>query len=89
MFKILVDCFKIAKNRRQVIIVTHNPNLAVVCDSDQIVRVSMDKSGSNEITYTSGPIEDKDVVGMIVDILEGTQPAFNSRAITYEDLFIE
>jgi len=89
VFKILVDCFKIAKNRRQVIIVTHNPNLAVVCDSDQIVRASMDKSGSNEITYTSGPIEDKDVVGMIVDILEGTQPAFNSRAITYEDLFVE
>jgi len=89
VFKILVDCFKIAKNRRQVIIVTHNPNLAVVCDSDQIVRASMDKSGSNEITYTSGPIEDKEVVGMIVDILEGTQPAFNSRAITYEDLFVE
>jgi ABC-type lipoprotein export system ATPase subunit len=89
VFKILVDCFKIAKNRRQVIIVTHNPNLAVVCDSDQIVRASMDKSGSNEITYTSGPIEDKDVVSMIVDILEGTQPAFNSRAITYEDLFVE
>ena len=89
VFKILVDCFKIAKNRRQVIIVTHNPNLAVVCDSDQIVRASMDKSGSNEINYTSGPIEDKEVVGMIVDILEGTQPAFNSRAITYEDLFVE
>ena len=89
VFKILVDCFKIAKNRRQVIIVTHNPNLAVVCDSDQIIKASMDKSGSNEINYISGPIEDENIVDMIVKILEGTRPAFNSRAITYEDLFVE
>lgn len=31
----LVPAIKYAKKRRQIIIVTHNPNLAVVCDADQ------------------------------------------------------
>ena len=33
VFDILVPSIKEAKNRRQIIIVTHNPNLAVVCDA--------------------------------------------------------
>jgi ABC-type lipoprotein export system ATPase subunit len=30
--KVLVNCIKEARTRRQVFMVTHNPNLAVVCD---------------------------------------------------------
>ena len=37
IYKILVTCIKTAKQRRQVIMVTHNPNLAVVCDAEQII----------------------------------------------------
>ena len=33
----LVPCICAAKKRRQVIIVTHNPNIAVACDAEQIV----------------------------------------------------
>lgn len=52
--KVLVDCIKEARRRRQVFIVTHNPNLAVVCDADQVVHASMDKPNGNAITYVSG-----------------------------------
>ena len=34
VYELLVPCMKEAKQRRQILIVTHNPNLAVVCDAD-------------------------------------------------------
>ena len=43
VYKLLVPSIKEAKNRRQIIIVTHNPNLAVVCDAEQIIHASIDK----------------------------------------------
>ena len=43
VFKILVQFIKKAKEKRQIIIVTHNPNLAVACNAEQIVHVSMTK----------------------------------------------
>jgi len=38
VFRTLVPCIKDAKKRRQIIMATHNPNLAVVCDAEQIDR---------------------------------------------------
>ncbi|MCJ7604055.1 MAG: AAA family ATPase [Desulfobulbaceae bacterium] len=84
VFKILVPCIKKAKERRQVIIVTHNPNLAVVCDADQIIYSEMDKPGGNRITYSSGAIENPIINRHIVDVLEGTRPAFDIRDAKYK-----
>ena len=39
----LVPCICAAKQKRQVIIVTNNPNIAVACDAEQIVCCRMDK----------------------------------------------
>jgi hypothetical protein len=55
--KVLVNCIKEARKRRQIFIVTHNPNLAVVCDADQIVLCSIDKENGNRVIYTSGALE--------------------------------
>ncbi len=84
--KMLVPAIKEAKERRQIIIVTHNPNLAVVCDAEQIVRARFDKVAGNRITYTSGAIENPAIARMIVDVLEGTKPLFDLRDDTYEVL---
>lgn len=35
VYKKLVPCINEAKNNLQVIIVTHNPNIAVACDAEQ------------------------------------------------------
>ncbi|PQP80854.1 DNA repair protein [Paenibacillus sp. PCH8] len=83
VFKMLVPCIKEAKKRRQIIMVTHNPNLAVVCDAEQIVHAQMNKSNNNYISYKSGAIENIDINKSIVDILEGTQPAFSNRQSKY------
>lgn len=83
VYKVLVYCIREAKKRRQIIIVTHNPNLAVVCDSEQIIVADIDKKNKNEVTYITGSIENSDINKKIIDILEGTRPAFNNRGSKY------
>ena len=83
VFKLLVPCIKKAKRRRQIIIITHNPNLAVVCDAEQIICCSIDKHDGNRLRYVSGAIENPAINSAIVDILEGTRPAFDNRGSKY------
>ncbi|HBB56782.1 TPA: hypothetical protein DEW47_03140 [Patescibacteria group bacterium] len=82
VYSLLVPYIKKAKQKRQVIIVTHNPNLAVVCDAEQIIYAHMDKK-NNEIRYESGSIESIEMNKRIVDVLEGTMPAFTKRDEKY------
>ena len=82
IFKVLVKCIKSAKQRRQVIMVTHNPNLAVVCDAEQIICASCDKT-TNTFNYISGGIESPAIKAKVVEILEGTEPAFKNRKKKY------
>jgi ABC-type transport system involved in cytochrome bd biosynthesis fused ATPase/permease subunit len=82
--KVLVDCIREARKRRQVFIVTHNPNLAVVCDADQIVHASMDKADGNAVTYTTGALENPIMSKHVTDVLEGTRWAFGVRRDKYE-----
>jgi len=83
IYKVLVSCIKQAKERRQIIIVTHNPNLAVVCDAEQIIYSEIDKQNGNRITYTSGAIENPEINKKLIDVLEGTRPAFDNRDNKY------
>lgn len=78
----LVPCICAAKQKRQVIIVTHNPNIAVACDAEQIICCSMDKN-THTISYNAGAIEDDEIKNSVVDILEGTMPAFDLRRRKY------
>ncbi len=84
--EMLVPALKAARQRRQIIIVTHNPNLAVVCDADQVIHASLDRTNANLITYTAGAIENPSITQLIVDVLEGTKPAFDVRDAKYEVL---
>jgi ABC-type lipoprotein export system ATPase subunit len=81
--QLLVDCIRRAAARRQVVIVTHNPNLAVVCDADQIIRIYIDKADGNRMSYESGAIEDNPINKTTVDVLEGTYQAFDNRRKKY------
>ena len=82
--KVLVECIKEARKRRQVFIVTHNPNLAVVCDADQVIHASMDKESGNAITYSAGALENPAMIQYITDVLEGTRWAFDVRDAKYK-----
>lgn len=82
VFNKLVKCIVEAKKKRQVIIVTHNPNIAVACDSEEIVYCSINKA-TNSITYESGSIENPKMCQHVIDVLEGTMPAFDLRRREY------
>ena len=82
VFQMLVPCFRKARERRQVILVTHNPNLAVACDADQVIRATFDRE-KMEIRYQAGGLEDAEVERWVVDVLEGTAPAFRRRRGRY------
>lgn len=83
VFRYLVPCFKDARKHRQVVVVTHNPNLAVVADAEQVIVSHFDKADGSRITYESGALENPTIAQRVVDVLEGTMPAFRNRDERY------
>ena len=83
--KILVPFLKEARKRRQIIMVTHNPNLAVYADAEQVIRVGIDKDGANLFHFCSGGIDNPAIKEHIVNVLEGTMPAFSNRSRKYSE----
>ena len=84
VYNMLGQFIKKAKRKRQIIMVTHNPNLAVGADAEQVVCVKIDKANKNKFSFTSGSIENPEINGKIVQILEGTKPAFDKRKLKYQ-----
>lgn len=83
VFKVMVPFIKEARRRRQVILVTHNPNIAVVAGAEQVVFCSMDKQDGYRLSYATGALESPAMNRHVLDVLEGTRPAFASRDDTY------
>jgi len=80
---LLVPVLTEAKKRRQILMVTHNPNLAVVCDAEQVIHSSFDRKNKSRITYVSGSIESPIINRHVVNVLEGTKVAFDNRGGKY------
>ena len=79
----LVPLFQAAKRKRQVIMVTHNANLVVNADADQIIVAHVGThsgTGLPPITYHSGGLDEERVRRLVCDILEGGELAFRERA---------
>ena len=79
----LVSLFLDAKGKRQVIMVTHNANLVVNTDADQIIVAQAGPHRPGElppITYLSGGLESSPIRKAVCDILEGGERAFQERA---------
>lgn len=83
VFRLLVNVINKAKQNRQVIMITHNANLAVACDAEQIICCDMDRDGQSRITYQAGAIEELQMNRVVVDVLEGTKRAFDNRSRKY------
>ncbi|MDO9106453.1 MAG: hypothetical protein Q7U57_16000 [Methylovulum sp.] len=76
----LVDIFRGIKQFRQVILVTHNANLVVNADAEQVV-VATNNQGVLE--YTSGSLETPIINKAVRRILEGGDEAFRNRELRY------
>lgn len=86
VFEVLVPFFREAKRRRQVIIVTHNPNLVVATDAELVIVASakrIDEDGLPSFTYKAGGLEDPMIRREVCQILEGGEKAFSTRERRY------
>ena len=83
IFDELLDRFKMGRLRRQIIIVTHNANLIVNTDADQVIVATCGPHTSGKlptISYQSGGLEDQGIRKHVCDILEGGEDALKERA---------
>lgn len=85
IYALLTPYFRTAKIRRQIIVITHNPNLVVNSDTEQVVIATGEKqeSGFPLIHYTSGALENPAVRQQVCNILEGGNDAFIKRDRRY------
>lgn len=79
----LVLHFRRAKQRRQIVVVTHNANLVVNTDAEQVIVAECGPHQPGrlpDITYTTGALESPNIRKRVCDILEGGEAAFRERA---------
>lgn len=77
--KTIVDFIKLEKSKRQIIIVSHNANLVVCSDSEEVLISEKNGRSNPEFEYTSGAIEDTYINKEIVELLEGGAIALKKR----------
>lgn len=90
IYALLTSYFKTAKNRRQIVLITHNPNLVVNGDSEQVIVSTAERraDGLPHITYSAGALENTKQDGsgireQVCRILEGGTDAFQKRERRY------
>lgn len=77
----LIPIFKKIKLYRQIIIVSHNANLVVNADSEQVIIANND---DGKLSYFSGSLEDPIINAEVCRILEGGKNAFEDRERKYK-----
>ena len=81
IFKTIVYNLRKIKEHRQVIIVTHNPNIAVLGDAELIIPLKSTNNRSRVIN--PGSIDNEQTIELCCQILEGGESAFKQRNAIY------
>jgi len=77
--EVIMELIKL-KNKTQFIFATHNANIPVLGDCEQIVVCDYDE---NKINVEMGSIDNHNIQQKIINIMEGGQNAFNKRREIY------
>ena len=77
IYELIVRQVKEQKKRRQLIIVTHNPNIVVNGDAEYVV--AMESRGGQSYANARGGLQESDVRETICRIMEGGRRAFELR----------
>ncbi len=72
------DIIRSQKEQRQLILITHNPNIPVLSESENNIFLRFDRKSGVENT---GKVDD--VKLNIIELLEGGESAFKTRKLTY------
>ena len=77
----VISELKKLKSQTQFIFATHNPNIPVLGDCEQLISCNYN---NNLIDTKVGSIDNKEIQQNIVDIMEGGDEAFKQRKMIYE-----
>lgn len=77
----VIKVLKELKNSSQFIFATHNPNIPVLGDCEQVISCKYD---SNSIETNLGSVDKEIIKNEIVNIMEGGKEAFDKRKRIYE-----
>jgi chromosome segregation protein len=81
VFEDVVSLLRSQKGRRQVIAATHNPNIPVLGDAEQVLVLAAEDDHATVLTRAS--IDDAQVRQHLRTVLEGGEEAFRRRAEKY------
>jgi len=81
VYDLIVDRLKKAKEKRQLIVVTHNANIPVNGDAEYII--SMDTESEKLKVRNEGTVEKSSIKKEICDVMEGSEKAFQMRSKRY------
>ncbi len=81
IYKTIVSNLRKIKEQRQVIIVTHNPNIAVLGDAELIIPLK--SSSTRSVIYDRGSVDNEKSRKISCAILEGGERAFRRRKEIY------
>jgi hypothetical protein len=73
----VVEGFKKLKQKRQLLIVTHNPNIAVNANSDNVVY--MEFISGQVIKAGNNALQDRQIRNAVCEVMEGGRDALNKR----------
>jgi energy-coupling factor transporter ATP-binding protein EcfA2 len=79
---VLANVLAKLKETRQIIVCTHDPNIVVGGDAEQVVVLEALSNRKGKVS-THGSIDNEDIVRTIIDLLEGGKEAFESRSKRY------
>lgn len=85
VYDLVVKGLKKAKEKRQIIVVTHNANIPVNGDAEYIL--SMDSTTTDIKVLHSGTVENSEIKKEICDVMEGSEKAFQLRSERYKTIF--
>lgn len=71
------------KERRQIIVTTHNPNIVVGGDAEQVIVLDASTARQARVEAT-GSIDDDVIIDNVIRIMEGGKEAFEERERRYE-----
>ena len=80
--KVLVDVLANLKEKRQIIVATHNPNIVVSGDAEQVLVLDALSNTEGECKL-KGSIDKAEIIRSVVEILEGGEDAFRTRMRRY------
>jgi len=81
LFDTVLPALKRLKGRRQIIVATHNANIVVNADADQVIQLAATANSGR--VAEAGAIEDPAVRDAIVCTVDGGDDAFRLRRLKY------